>query len=51
MIDYIAHFIIGILGMAAGLFGGKFCPHFKHQILVGVLLVAAETIATVRLVG
>jgi hypothetical protein len=50
-VNYIIHEAIGLLGMVAGLVGGKFCSHLRHQIIVGVALVTFETILTVNAVG
>ena len=51
MTDYIAHFIIGLLGLGAGFVGAKFCPHPRHQFAVGLIIVFFETMLTVPLVG
>lgn len=51
MTDYLIHFLIGLLGAGAGYAGAKFCPHTKHQFAVAAIIVAIETVATVRIVG
>lgn len=51
MLDYLIHFLIGLGGAGIGLVARRWCPHRRHQIMVGVLAIAVESAVTVPLVG
>lgn len=49
--DYLTHFLIGGIGALVGIYARNYCHHLKHQIMVGVALIALETVLAVNLVG
>lgn len=49
--DYIAHFTIGLFGMGAGFIARSWCPHLRHKIAVGFILLTIESFVTVQAVG
>lgn len=51
VITYLTHGAVGAVFAASGAYAQQFCEHFWHRIVVGGLLVAAETAIIVPLVG
>ena len=51
MTTYALHFMIGLLGAGAGWYARGFCQHRHHRVMLTLMLVAAETVATVSIIG
>jgi hypothetical protein len=49
--DLLIHFLIGIVGATTGYAARGVCSHRHHQIIVGLLAIAAESTVSVILVG
>jgi hypothetical protein len=48
---YLAHFIISLIGAGIGAYARGFCKHTHHRLMLGAVLIAAETVLTVNLIG
>ena len=48
---YIAHIGIGVGGALAAWMGRSFCPHKRHQLIVSGILLVAEGIVSVQVIG
>lgn len=49
--DYILHFLVAAGGAGIGLYVRNMCKHLHHKIIVGTILLMAETWLTIQLVG
>jgi hypothetical protein len=49
--DIATHFLIGIVFALTGVYARQWCKHLRHQITVGLILVALEAVIMVMLVG
>ena len=51
MTTYVLHFLIGLMGAGAGWYARGFCRHAHHRVMLTLMLVAVETVATVSIIG
>lgn len=49
--EVLLHLLIGIIGLVTGWFVRGICTHYRHRIPAAAVLLVAEAVITVQVVG
>jgi hypothetical protein len=51
MTDIAIHFLLGLMFAGTGVIARNWCRHWKHQLAVGLIFIAIESVIAVLTVG